>query len=184
MPIKLINNIEMRKYIIYIFFFTVAISALTVNAQQKLKIGHINSQELLSLMPESDSAQKKLENIANDHQLVLEEMSVEFNKKFESYRKAMDAGTLSDLAKASKEAELEDLQTRIQQFEQTAQQDLQQKRVEIFSPVQEKALNAVNEVAEENGFTYIFDTGMGAVVYTSPDSEDILPLVKEKLGLP
>ena len=174
----------MKKYIISIFLFAVGFSALTVNAQQKIKIGHINSQELLSLMPESDSAQKKLEQLANDHQLVLEGMSVEFNKKFEAYRVALDAGTLSDLARASKEAELEDMQTRIQQFEQTAQQDLQQKRVEIFTPVQEKALNAVNEVAAENGFTYIFDTGMGALVYTSPDSQDILPLVKTKLGLP
>jgi len=183
-PIKLINNTRMRKIIVSVFLFTMAVSALTVHAQQKLKLGHINSQELLSLMPESDSAQKKLENLANDHQLVLEEMSVEFNKKFEAYRVALEAGKLSDLARASKEAELEDLQTRIQQFEQTAQQDLQQKRVEIFTPVQEKALNAVNAVAEENGFTYIFDTGMGAVVYTSPDSQDILPLVKAKLGLP
>lgn len=182
MPIKQNNNIEMRKYIISIFLVVMAFSA--INAQQKLKVGHINSQELLALMPESDSAQKKLEKLANEHQLVLEEMSVEFNKKFEAYRLKMDEGSLSDLARASKEAELEDLQTRIQQFEQTAQQDLQQKRVEIFTPVQEKALNAVNEVAEENGFTYIFDTGMGALVYTSPDSQDILPLVKTKLGLP
>lgn len=184
MPFKQNNINKMRKHIISIFIIAVAFSALTVNAQQKLKIGHINSQELLSLMPESDSAQKKLEALANDHQLVLEEMSVEFNKKFETYRTALDAGTLSDLARASKEAELEDLQTRIQQFEQTAQQDLQQKRMEIFTPVQEKALNAVNEVAEENGFTYIFDTGIGALVYTSPDSENILSLVKVKLGLP
>ena len=184
MPIKLNNNNKMRKYIISIFLIAVAVSALTVNAQQKLKIGHINSQELLALMPESDSAQKQLEKIANDHQLVLEEMSVEFNKKFEAYRLALDAGTLSDLARASKEAELEDLQTRIQQFEQTAQQDLQQKRMEIFTPVQEKALNAVNEVAEENGFTYVFDTGMGALVYTAPDSQNILDMVKVKLGLP
>ena len=183
MPIKLNNNYKMRKHIVSICLIVLAFTTLAVNAQQKLKIGHINSQELLSLMPESDSAQKKLEQIANDHQLVLEEMSVEFNKKFETYRKAMDAGTMSALARASKEAELEDLQTRIQQFEQTAQQDLQQQRVEIFTPVQEKALNAVNEVAEENGFTYIFDTGVGALVYTSPDSQDILPLVKIKLGL-
>jgi outer membrane protein len=159
------------------------ISSVALNAQQKLKLGHINSQELLAAMPASDSAQKKLEGIAQDHEAVLEEMSVEFNKKFENYRKAMEAGTLSDLARSSKEAELEDLQTRIQTFEQTAQQDLQKKRVELFTPVQEAALKAVNEVAEEEGFTYIFDTGMGAVVYTAPESIDILPLVKAKLGI-
>ncbi len=173
----------MKKCFKPLLLIVFAVTALALNAQQKIKLGHINSQELLEAMPASDSAQKKLEKIATDHESVLEEMSVEFNKKLEAYRKALEAGTLSDLARASKEAELEDLQNRIQVFEQTAQQDLQKKRVELFTPVQEAALNAVNEVAEENGFTYIFDTGMGGVVYTSPDSQDILPLVKKKLGL-
>ncbi len=172
----------MKKYLLVILV-SVVVFSLSLNGQVKLKIGHINSQELLAAMPASDSAQKKLEIIAADHELVLEEMSVEFNKKFEAYRTAMEAGTLSDLARATKEAELEDMQNRIATFEQTAQQDIQQKRVELFTPVQETALNAVNEVAEENGFTYILDTGIGAVVYTSPDSENILPLVKVKLGL-
>ena len=173
---------KMKKYLVVLLISAVILS-LSVSAQEKLKLGHINSQELLAAMPESDSAQKKLEQIAKDHELVLEEMSVEFNKKFEAYRKAMDEGTLSDLARAAKEGELEEMQNRIAVFEQTAQQDLQQKRMELFTPVQEKALNAVNEVAEENGFTYILDTGMGSVVYASPDSQDILQLVKDKLGL-
>jgi len=173
----------MRKYVISILLLTVVMSTSALYAQNKVKLGHINSQELLELMPESDSAQTQLEKIARDHEAVLEEMEVEFNKKFENYRLAVEQGTLSDLARASKEAELQDMQTRIQTFEQTAQQDLQRKRIELFTPVQEKALNAVNTVAEENGFTYIFDTGMGAIVYTSPDSQDILPMVKAKLGL-
>jgi outer membrane protein len=174
----------MKNYLKPLLIFAFAFTSLFVSAQQKLKLGHINSQELLSAMPASDSAQSKLEKIAKDHEAVLEEMTVEFNRKLEAYKKAVGAGTLSDLARATKEAELEDLQNRIQTFQETAQEDLQQKRVELFTPVQEAALKAVNAVAEENGFTYIFDTGMGAVVYTSPDSEDILPLVKKKLGLP
>jgi len=166
-----------------LFLLVFVLSGVTTNAQQKLKIGHINSQELLQLMPETDSAQKKLETVANDHEAIYEEMTVEFNKKMEAYRIAVQGGTLSDLARASKEAELEDMQLRIQNFEKTAQEDLQRKRVEFFTPVQEKALNAVNAVAEENGFTYIFDSGMGSIIYNSPDSQDILPLVKTKLGL-
>ena len=173
----------MKKLIISLLLLAVVSTGTTLMAQNKLKLGHINSQELLEAMPESDSAQASLEKLARDHESVLEEMEVEFNKKFEHYRLAMEAGTLSDLARASKEAELQDMQTRIQTFEQTAQQDLQQKRVQLFTPVQEKALNAVNAVAEENGFTYIFDTGMGAVVYSAPESQDILPLVKAKLGI-
>lgn len=145
------------------------------------KIGHINSQELLQAMPESDSAQKKLERLAQQHQLTLEEMTVEFNKKLTSYQENLNE--YSDLVRASKEADLSDLQQRIQAFQQNAEQEIQQKRMQLFQPIQEKALNAVNEVAEENGFTYILDSGVGVVVYSAPDADDIMPLVKVKLGL-
>jgi outer membrane protein len=173
----------MRKYFKICLLVVSLFSVTLANGQQKLKIGHINSQELLAAMPQSDSAQKKLEAIAQEHENLLDEMTVEFNKKLDTYRKASETGTLSDLAKTTKEAELQDLQTRIQTFQQTAQEDLQQKRVELFTPIQDAAIKAVNAVAEENGFTYIFDTGMGAVVYSSPDALDIMPLVKAKLGL-
>lgn len=153
--------------------------ASTVYAEQKF--GHINSQELYMIMPEADSAQKKLEQLAHDHEMTLEELTVEFNKKFEDYQQ--NVNTYSDLKRATKEAELEESQRRIQNFQQTAEQDLKQKRSELFQPVQEKAIGAVNEVAEENGFTYIFDTGMGSIVYTGDDAVDIMPMVKAKLGL-
>jgi outer membrane protein len=171
----------MKKYLITLLTFAVVFFS-TANAQSKTqKIGHINSQELLAAMPESDSAQKKVEALAKEHESVLDEMTVEYNKKLEALNKGYE--TLSDLAKASKEAELQDLQQRIQTFQQSAQDDLQKKRMEFFKPIQDKAINAVNAVAAENGFTYILDSGVGAVVYEGPDAQDILPLVKKKLGL-
>ena len=170
----------MKKYIISLLTLAV-ISFGVANAQKAQKIGHINSQDLLTAMPESDSAQKKLEKLAKEHENVLEEMTVEYNKKLEAYNKEFN--NMSDLAKAAKEAELQDLQNRIQTFQQSAQEDLQRKRMEFFKPIQDKALKAVNDVAAENGFTYILDSGIGAVVYEGPDAVDILPLVKKKLGI-
>lgn len=160
-------------------FIFVATIGLSVNAQSK--IGHINSQELLAAMPQTDSAQKKLEKVAQEHDLVIEEMTVEFNKKLEDYNSKYE--TLSALVRTSKEAELQDLQKRVQTFQQTAEQDLQRQRYEIFQPIQEKAVAAVNDIAKENGFTYIFDSGTGVLVYMGDDAIDILPLVKTKLGL-
>jgi outer membrane protein len=156
-----------------------AVITLSVNAQSK--IGHINSQELLAAMPETDSAQKALEKIAMEHELVLEEMTVEFNKKLDELNTNYE--NLSDLVRASKEAELQDLQKRVQAFQQTSQQDLQRKQYELMQPIQEKAINAINDVAKENGFTYILDQGTGAIVYSGDDAQNILPLVKAKLGL-
>ena len=173
----------MKKYIIPILLIAISFSALTVNAQNTLKIGHINSQELLASMPESDSAQAQLLKIGQGHETMIEELSVEFNRKFEEYRVAMEAATLSSLAQSTKEGELQEAQTRIQNYEQQAQQDYKQKQIELMQPVHQKALDAVNAVAEENGFTYVFDISAGGLIYSAPDAEDIMPLVKVKLGI-
>jgi outer membrane protein len=154
-----------------------------VYGQTALKLGHINSQLLFTSMPESDSAQKKLEKSAKMMQATLEELQVDFNKKYEDFNKLNNDGTASDLIIKTKTEELQSLQQRIQTFQQQAEQDMGNQRTELFKPIQDKAIKAVSQVADENGFTYIFDTAGGAVVYTSPDSQDILPLVKAKLGL-
>ena len=53
--------------------------------------------------------------------------------------------------------ELEDLQARILSFEQTAEQSIQMKQAELFEPILLKIENAINDVAKEKGYTYIFD---------------------------
>lgn len=162
----------------FVLLFGILVS-LSVFGQQK--IGHINSRELLSLMPESDSAQKKLEEVAKQNQLAYEEMTVEFNKKLEEYQQNFE--TYTDLVKATKEADLQDMQRKIEVFQQTMQEDMRREEMKLMQPIQEKAVNAVNEVAEEQGYTYIIDSGLGVIVYTGDDASDILPLVKAKLGL-
>ena len=83
----------------------------------------------------------------------------------------------------TKAEELQTLDQRSQTFQQMAEQSISDKRTELFKPIQDKAIKAVNDVAAENGFTYIFDTAGGMIVYSAPESQDIFPLVKAKLGL-
>jgi outer membrane protein len=148
---------------------------------QAPKLGHINTQELLAAMPESDSAQAKLQRIAKEFQDQLEQMQVEFNKKYQDF--TANQTTWSDLIKTTKGSELEDMQQRIQTFQNTAETSLQEQRTKIFKPVLDKANKGITDVGKENKFTYIFDTSSGIVLYQGADSQDILPLVKKKLGL-
>ncbi len=166
-------------------FFIVIVTMLTVTANGQLKIGHINSQELLSAMPETDSAQKKLEKKQVEHNKRMAEIENEFNEKYKKYEDYVNSPDTepSVLVRKDMEEELGEIQERAAKYQEIMQKDLQMLRMQLFQPIQEKAISAVNEVAEENGFTYILDTGVGAVVYFSPSSEDILPLVKAKLGL-
>ena len=172
----------MKRVSIYLLLVAfVATFTVSSYAQKSPKIGHINSQELLSSMPETDSAQVKIQKIAKEYEDQLEIMQVEFNNKLAEYQKNMNNYT--QLVRSAKESELQDLQSRIQEFQYTAQQEIENQRNEIFQPIIEKAQKAVKDVARENGFTYVLDTGTGAVVYWADDAEDLMPKVKAKLNI-
>lgn len=164
-----------------ILLVVVIASASSVFAQKDYKFGHINSSELLSVMPERDSARVELQNYSQMLQQEMEAMQIELQNKYATYMEKQE--TFSDLVRQSKETEIQEMQQRIQGFQQTAQQDLQQKEAELFQPIMDKAQSAIEKVAKANGFTYVFDLGAGGVVYFSDQSVDILPLVKKELGI-
>jgi outer membrane protein len=77
---------------------------------------------------------------------------------------------------------LKDLENRIKAYEQQAETYLQEKQEELLKPILDKAKKAIEEVAKENGYNYVFDSGYGLLLY-SDESDDILSLVKKKLGI-
>ena len=152
--------------------------ALAVNAQ---KFGHITAELLLQEMPEYDSAQVKLKDLNTSYELEIERIQVEINKKIEEFQQT--EATMSQLIKEAKASEIQEMQQRLQNFAQTAQQDLQQQQMAFLQPVMDKARKAIEEVAKEHGLLYVFDMSQGNPVYASEESMDMLPLVKTKLGL-
>ncbi|MCD6366794.1 MAG: OmpH family outer membrane protein [Bacteroidales bacterium] len=153
----------------------------TGQAQSKGKLGHIDSGKLLSLMPEREKAQNDLQNYSKQLEDQLMAMQTELQNKYNDYLAKKDS--LSDILLQTREKELQDLQTRIQNFQTSAQQDLQKKEQDLLQPIIEKAKNAIQKVAKEKGYSYVFDTSIGALIYWPEDSDDLLPLVKKELGL-
>jgi outer membrane protein len=153
-------------------------TAITLHAQ---KFGHITAEELLIAMPEYDSAQVKVEELRDHYTLEIERIQVEINKKIEDF--TSKETTMSDLIKEAKASEIQELQMRLQNYSQTAQQDLQQQGQMVMGPVMDKARQAIDAVAKEKGLIYVFDLSSGNPIYTSEESLNMLPLVKAKLGL-
>ena len=149
-------------------------------AQTTLKLGHIDSNEILALMPETDSLSNELQNYAEYLDQQMNTMAMEYQSKITDYQE--NVATMSDLIRQTKEKEITDLQARIQAFQQSADQDLSTKQAELFNPLIEKVKIAINEVGRENGYTYILDVGAGAVVFFE-GGDDVLPLVKKNLGI-
>jgi outer membrane protein len=172
---------EKMKRTLGILLVVVLVSASSVFAQKDFKFGHVNSSELLSVMPERETARTELQNYSKMLQQELEAMQLEYQNKVNAYLEKQE--TYSDLVRQSKETEIQEMQQRIQGFQQTAQQDLQQKEAELFQPIMDKAQAAIEKVAKENGFLYVFDIAAGGVIYFSDQSIDVLPLVKKELGI-
>ncbi|MFH2141422.1 MAG: OmpH family outer membrane protein [Bacteroidota bacterium] len=171
----------MKRLFIVVSVIIILLSSLTSFSQVKQKFGHIDSNELLTLMPERETAKTAIETHAKQLEDQLIAMQKELELKYNDYVEKQ--ATYSDLVKKTKEEEITSMQKRMQDFQTTAQSDLQTKEMELLQPIIEKAKKAIEEVAKEKGYSYIFDIGSGALLYWPEDSDDILPLVKEKLGI-
>ncbi len=167
------------KKVVVLFFFMVSLTSLGFS-QATLKLGHIDSNQILSLMPETDSLQNELKNYADYLDQQMSAMAMEYQSKVNDYQD--NVATMSPLIRQTKEKEITDLQARIQAFQQSADQDLSAKQAELFNPLIEKVKSAIDEVGRENGYTYILDVGAGAVIFYE-GGDDVLPLVKKKLGI-
>ena len=144
------------------------------------KLGHINSNDLLLAMPERTSIEADIQKYAQELEAQLATMSKEYQAKVQNYQ-SMQA-SMTEAIKEDKISEITNLEERISKFQQSAQKDLQAKEETLLKPLIDKAKKAIEDVAKENNYTYIFDAGVGVLLYKK-DSDDIMPMVKKKLGL-
>lgn len=147
---------------------------------QNLKFGHINSSELIQAMPQTKQADSLLKAYGGSLDSQLKGMTAEYQNKLQTYQGRRDS--LPDAIRGTKEKELEDLGNRIQDFQTTAQESIQKKKEELYGPILKKAEAAIKDIAKEKGYSYIFDTSLGTVIYAQ-ESDNIMPVVKAKLGL-
>jgi len=152
----------------------------SLNAQTP-KFGHIDLQAVVQLMPERAAAETEFNKFQSDLEEIFGEMQKDLQTKMADFQTLGDS--ISEIKKNAKVAEIQDMQQRIQNYQQTAQQQLQAKQTELLKPVFDKAEKAIEEVGKEKGLVYVFDIGTKVVLYKSNESLDILPLVKTKLGI-
>ncbi len=155
-----------------------AIATVTASAQ---KFGHIDLQAIVRIMPEYTAAGEEVNKFTSELEDVIGEMNKELQTKYAEFEQL--GADVSEVMKTAKITDIQDIQQKIQTYQQTAQQQLQQKQGELLQPVFTKAEEAIAEVAKEKGLIYVFDVGQKIVLYKSNESLDLFPLVKAKLGI-
>lgn len=163
-------------------FAIAAMAAVCVAASaQELKFAHVDFSELVQLMPEMDKAREVIEAASTEAQETYEAMLTEYQNKYQAYEK--NANTWSATIRQTKEKELGDIQNRLQEFQQTVQQELQAQQQQLMAPIYQKAQETVNKLAKDGGYIYVFDKT--SVLYVDEaKSTDLTAPARKALGIP
>ncbi len=146
------------------------------------KVGHLNANELLVNYPAMKSANSQLEAFKEQKGKQLETKAKDLETFYIATMKEAQSGTLSPIQQQQKEAELQKRQQELQKLEASAQQEIGAKQAELYEPIIEKVNAAIKKVGEDNGYDYIFDSSIGAILHFN-SSDDLSALVKKELGL-
>ena len=160
-----------------------ALVAAPLCLSAQVKLGYVNSQEIFNVMPEKATAESTLKTVSDKYETEFKNLQNAFQEKLKKYEtEAQDTAT-PDAIKDRHQQELQEEYTKIQNFQQTASQDLQKQQETLLAPISQKLQNAIQAVGAEGGFTFIYDLSVPAIVYTGTGAEDITAKVKAKLGI-
>ena len=151
----------------------------TANAQAKF--GHVNTQEIIQVMPEYNKAKTEIEALTAQYEADLKSMQDELQKKAEAFEK--EQATLPENIKQRRNQELNDMYQKIQQSFQDNQQALAKAQQEKMQDITTKVLDAIKSVGQAGGYIYIMEMGAGIPYISTTLSTDVTAQVKQKLGL-
>ena len=163
-----------------ILIAAMAVMSIAATAQD-LKFGYVDFNELMMLMPEMDQARATLEENQKTNEEILMSMYEEYQTKTQQYQQK--ASTWTPAIRESKEREIMDIQSRLEQTNQSLQQEMQMLQNSLQAPIYEKAQNTVNEIAKAKGLAAVFE--LGSFLYLDPEQlVNLTPEARVALGIP
>jgi len=151
---------------------------------QNLKFGHINAQEIITVMPEFTKAQNDIQTLEKQLTAELQRTQEEFNKKYQEFQQAIAKDSLPPNIAERRQKELQDMMQRQEQFQQDAQQQMQKAQSDAMAPIYQKLDNAIKAVGAAEGVIYIFDLARTSIPYVNESqSINLTNKVKANLGI-
>ena len=144
----------------------IAVAALVSFAAsaQDFKFAYVDFTELVQLMPEMDEARATLEENSKTNEEILMSMYEEYQKKGQEYQQK--SATWTPAVREMKERELMDLQSRLEQNQQSLQMELQQLQNNLQAPIYEKAQKTIRDLAAAKGVALVFEKN--SLLYVDP----------------
>ncbi|RYY30724.1 MAG: OmpH family outer membrane protein [Chitinophagaceae bacterium] len=158
--------------------FAIVLMAAANQVTAQSKYGYISTQELISVMPDAAKADTTLSQLREALVQNLRDKETTFQSSLDKFYK--DSVTLSAAVKEVRRTELQKIYQDLAGEEQRIQQQLQERQQGLMGPIYKKAMDAIQAVAKENGYGYIFERES---VLVAPPADNVLPLVAKKLNI-
>jgi outer membrane protein len=158
------------------------LSLLGASLFSQVKIGYIDSETIMRELPEAQEARRKLNALIREWQTELNRMRDERKRKYDEYEKRKLI--LTDEARAQMERELQELDKKIADFQTKKfgpDGEIYKKQEELIRPIQNRIFNALKEVAESEGYDFIFDKSGDILILYANEKYDLTRKVLEKL---
>jgi outer membrane protein len=147
------------------------------------KFGHVNSGNLLVKLPETKAADEKLKVYRDSLVKIGEARADSLEKDFLEFAKAYQSGEVRPADAQKKQAEFQQRRDELANFEDEVVNMVAVRRQSLLSPILDKVQDAIDEIGKEGNYTMIFDTSIFNTILFAVESNDIEPLVKQKLGI-
>ena len=173
----------MRKLVL---LFVLALGTIATQAQTPTassKIGYADVDYIFSQMPEAKQIETELNSTQTALKKQIDSKVQEFQTKLAAYQKELN--TMLDAVRQNTERELQQLQENLQKLQQDAQTTIDNKRTQLMEPVYKKVGKAIEDVAKENGYTFVLNQQIGGldVILYGDENNDVSDLVLKKLGV-
>ena len=156
----------------------IVMSLLSFSNSYAQKIGYISADEVIILMPEAARVDTQLNQYQQALYMAAQDKQTAFNEAVAKFYK--DSVTMTASVKEVKRTELQRQVQELGGAEQQIQQQFEQKRQELSLPIQRRLQQAIQDVAKENGYTYVLPK---EALIVAPPGDDLATLVKRKLNL-
>ncbi|HOX82728.1 MAG TPA: OmpH family outer membrane protein [Chryseolinea sp.] len=170
----------MRKLVLLAVFGLITFAS---QAQTATKVGYADVEYIFSQMPESKQIDAELKSMEAQLKGQIEAKIKKFQAELKLYQE--QGQTMIDAVRQNTERELTQQQQNIEKLQQDAQTTLQNKSNQMLTPVYDKVGKAIEDVAKENGFSFILSQQVAAqdVILYGDDKLDISDLVLKKMGV-
>ena len=165
---------------IILFALPLLFVGFAANAQ---RYASVNTEYILSNIPEYEEAQKKLDNYSIDWQKELEDKFQAIDKLYKTYQ--TESVLLPEDVKTKKENEIiaaEKAAKDLQKKRFGNDGDLDKKRQELVKPIQDKIFNEIEKFAKEKNYAFVFDKAAGASIIYVDSKYDISNEILSRLG--